>query len=110
MGSMALYLFLGRDYFPEIRSDVIQMHMRAPLGTRIEVSGRIATMVSEVIEKDLLPDKVENVVSNCGLPVGPHNLAFIPTPTIGSQDCDLTILLKDEKAPCGTTVRLSGGV
>ncbi|MBL8036015.1 MAG: efflux RND transporter permease subunit [Nitrospira sp.] len=99
MGSMALYLFLGRDYFPEIRSDVIQMHMRAPLGTRIEVSGRIATMVSEVIEKDLLPDKVENVVSNCGLPVGPHNLAFIPTPTIGSQDCDLTILLKDEKAP-----------
>src|SRR5207247_2544623 len=43
--------------------------------------------------------QVENIVSNCGLPVGPHNLAFIPTPTIGSQDCDLTILLKDEKSP-----------
>ncbi len=99
LSSMALYFFLGRDYFPEIRADVIQMHMRVPLGTRIEVSGRIATLVSEVIEKDLLPDKVENIVSNCGLPVGPHNLAFIPTPTIGSQDCDLTILLKEEKAP-----------
>ena len=46
-----------------------------------------------------MPDQVENIVSNCGLPVGPHNLAFIPTPTIGSQDCDLTILLKDEKSP-----------
>jgi multidrug efflux pump subunit AcrB len=99
LSSMALYFFLGRDYFPEIRADVIQMHMRVPLGTRIEVSGRIATLVSTVIEKDLLPDKVENIVSNCGLPVGPHNLAFIPTPTIGSQDCDLTILLKEEKAP-----------
>jgi multidrug efflux pump subunit AcrB len=33
------------------------------------------------------------------LPVGPHNLAFIPTPTVGSQDCDLTILLKGEKSP-----------
>ncbi len=99
LSSMALYFFLGRDYFPEIRADVIQMHMRVPLGTRIEVSGRIATLVSEVIEKDLLPEKVENIVSNCGLPVGPHNLAFIPTPTIGSQDCDLTILLKEEKAP-----------
>lgn len=99
LSSLALYFFLGRDYFPEIRADVIQMHMRVPLGTRIEVSGRIATLVSEVIEKDLLPDKVENIVSNCGLPVGPHNLAFIPTPTIGSQDCDLTILLKEEKAP-----------
>ena len=47
----------------------------------------------------MLPGQVENIVSNCGLPVGPHNLAFIPTPTIGSQDCDLTILLKNEKSP-----------
>ena len=99
IASMGLYFFLGRDYFPEIRSGVIQMHMRAPLGTRIEVSGRLATLVSEAIEKELLPGQVENIVSNCGLPVGPHNLAFVPTPTIGSQDCDLTILLKDEKSP-----------
>jgi multidrug efflux pump subunit AcrB len=98
VGSLSLFFFLGRDYFPEIKSGVITMHMRAPLGTRIEVSGRIATLVSASIE-ELLPGEVENIVSNCGLPVGPHNLAFIPTPTIGSQDCDLTILLKNEKSP-----------
>jgi multidrug efflux pump subunit AcrB len=98
LGSLSLFFFLGRDYFPEIRSGVIQMHMRAPLGTRIEVSGRIATLVSNSIE-ELLAGHVENIVSNCGLPVGPHNLAFIPTPTIGSQDCDLTVLLNDEKSP-----------
>ena len=98
VGSLSLFFFLGRDYFPEIRSGIITMHMRAPLGTRIEVSGRIATLVSSSIS-ELLPGEVENVVSNCGLPVGPHNLAFIPTPTIGSQDCDLTILLKNEKSP-----------
>jgi multidrug efflux pump subunit AcrB len=98
VGSLSLFYFLGRDYFPEIRSGVITMHMRAPLGTRIEVSGRIATLVSGSVE-ELLPGEVENIVSNCGLPVGPHNLAFIPTPTIGSQDCDLTILLKNEKSP-----------
>ncbi len=98
LASLSLFFVLGRDYFPEIRSGVLQMHMRAPLGTRIEVSGRIATLVSNSIE-ELLPGQVENIVSNCGLPVGPHNLAFIPTPTIGSQDCDLTILLRDEKSP-----------
>ena len=98
VASLSLFFFLGRDYFPEIRSGVIQMHMRAPLGTRIEVSGRIATLVSNSVE-ELLAGEVENIVSNCGLPVGAHNLAFIPTPTIGSQDCDLTILLKDEKSP-----------
>lgn len=101
LASLSLFFVLGRDYFPEIRSGVLQMHMRAPLGTRIEVSGRIATLVSNSIE-ELLPGQVENIVSNCGLPVGPHNLAFIPTPTIGSQDCDLTILLRDENPRCGT--------
>jgi multidrug efflux pump subunit AcrB len=98
LGSFALFFFLGRDYFPEIPSGTVQMHMRAPLGTRIEVTGRIATLVSRSIE-ELLPGKVETIVSNCGLPWGPHNLAFIPTPTIGSQDADLTILLKDKESP-----------
>ena len=98
VGSMSHFVFLGRDYFPEIRSNILQMHMRAPLGTRIEVTARLTTLVSNAIE-ELLPGKIETIVSNCGLPWGPHNLAFIPTPTIGSQDCDMHILLTDEKAP-----------
>lgn len=98
IGSLVLFYFNGRDFFPEVKSGVMQMHMRAPLGTRIEASSRIVSLVSQDIER-LLPGKIEGVISNCGLPVGPHNLAFIPTPTIGSQDCDLTISLKDEKSP-----------
>ena len=98
LSSMVLYYFNGREFFPETKSGTMQMHMRAPIGTRIEVSGRIASLVSLDIEK-MLPGKVEGIVSNCGLPVGPHNLAFIPTPTIGTQDCDLTIDLKSEKSP-----------
>ena len=93
--SMGLFAVNGRDFFPEVKSGVLQMHMRAPLGTRIETSARISSLVAEDIKK-LLPGKVEGVISNCGLPLGPHNLAFIPTPTIGTQDCDLTISLKDE--------------
>ena len=44
VGAMSLFFFLGRDYFPEIRSGVIQMHMRAPLGTRL------VGIVEDVIE------------------------------------------------------------
>lgn len=96
--SFVLYYFNGRDFYPETKSGTMQMHLRAPLGTRIEASGRIATRVSKDIT-NALPGQVDTVVSNCGLPVGPHNLAFIPTPTIGSQDCDLTIALKNDKSP-----------
>ncbi|MCK9608296.1 MAG: efflux RND transporter permease subunit [Methylomonas sp.] len=98
LASLSLFYVNGRDFFPEIKSGTLQMHMRAPLGTRIEVTGRIASLVAEDIKK-LLPGQVEDIISNCGLPVGPHNLAFIPTPTIGTQDCDLTISLKNQQSP-----------
>ena len=94
--SLILFYFNGRDFFPEVRSGTIQMHMRGPLGTRMEATNRITTLVSDDIQR-MLPGQVEGVISNCGLPVGPHNLAFIPTPTIGSQDCDLTINLYERQ-------------
>ncbi|WP_323992505.1 efflux RND transporter permease subunit [Nguyenibacter sp. L1] len=96
--SLVLFTVAGRDFFPEIMSDQLQMHFRAPLGTRIEVAARIAALVSDRT-RELLPGKVDDVVSNCGLPEGPHNQAFIPTPTVGTQDCDLTITLKDPESP-----------
>lgn len=99
VSSLSLFLFNGQDFFPEIKTGTMQMHMRAPLGTRIETTSRITSLVANDIAH-LLPGQVESVVSNCGLPVyGPHNLAFIPTPTIGSQDCDITIALKNEASP-----------
>jgi len=96
--SLVLFAVEGRDFFPEIKSGQLQMHFRAPLGTRIETAGRIAALVSDRI-RELLPNKVDDVVSNCGLPEGPHNQAFIPTPTVGTQDCDLTITLTEDEAP-----------
>ncbi|MDF1677725.1 MAG: efflux RND transporter permease subunit [Legionellaceae bacterium] len=96
-----LFFVNGQDFFPEIKSGDLQMHLRAPLGTRVGTSGEIASYVSRDIRK-LLPGQVEKVISNCGLPVGPHNLAFIPTPTIGSQDCDLTITLHNKESPVWT--------
>ncbi|GAN55591.1 efflux RND transporter permease subunit [Tanticharoenia sakaeratensis] len=98
LASFTLYAFAGRDFFPEVKSGALQMHFRAPLGTRIEVAGRIAALVDDRIRQDL-PNKVDNIISNCGLPEGPHNQAFMPTPTVGTQDCDLTIALKDEESP-----------
>lgn len=98
VASTGLFFTNGQEFFPEIKSGTLQMHVRLPLGTRIEVTGRIASLISEDIGR-LLPDQVEGIVSNCGLPVGPHNLAFIPTPTIGPQDCDMTITLKNEVSP-----------
>ena len=98
LGSLVLFYFNGQEFYPQIKGGLLQMHMRAPLGLRIEAAGRVASLVSNDI-REMLPGNVEAIVSNCGLPVGAHNLAFIPTPTIGTQDCDLTIALKDQRSP-----------
>lgn len=96
--SLGLFLVNGQDFFPEVKSGMMQMHMRTPLGMRIETTGRIVSLVDDRIEQ-LLPGKVMGIINNCGLPEGPHNQAFIPTPSIGTQDCDLMISLKDEESP-----------
>ncbi len=99
LASFVLFFFEGQEFFPQIKGGLLQMHMRAPLGLRIEAAGRIAARVSDDIREFLPSGNVDAVVSNCGLPVGAHNLAFIPSPTIGTQDCDLTITLKDHASP-----------
>jgi multidrug efflux pump subunit AcrB len=96
--SLCLLLFVGENFFPGIRSGEIDMHMRAPVGTRIEDTGKISVLVDGQI-RALLPGQVRGVVSNCGLPASGINQAYNSTGTIGSADCDITILLADEASP-----------
>ena len=98
LASLLLLLFVGQDFFPGIKSGEIDMHMRAPIGTRIEESGKIAVLAEQQI-RDLLPGHVTGTLVNCGLPVSGINQAYSTTGTIGSQDCDLTISLDNQASP-----------
>ncbi|MFT8675242.1 MAG: efflux RND transporter permease subunit [Acetobacter sp.] len=98
VGSLGLLVFVGQDFFPEVDSDVIALHMRAPIGTRLEEAGKISQLVNARVEQ-ALPGQVESIVDNCGLPFSPLNQAYIPTPTVGTQDCDITIALKNPASP-----------
>ncbi|MBO1329170.1 efflux RND transporter permease subunit [Acetobacter suratthaniensis] len=98
VASLGLLFFVGQDFFPEINSDVLAMHMRAPIGTRLEESGKISQLVNAEIAR-LLPGQVVSIVDNCGLPFSPLNQTYIPTPTVGTQDCDLTISLRNPESP-----------
>ncbi|CAB3754743.1 efflux RND transporter permease subunit [Paraburkholderia solisilvae] len=98
IASMGLLAFLGRDFFPSLKSNEIDMHMRAPIGTRLEDASKIADLVNDQIRK-ILPGQVTNLLDNCGLPTTSINLAYTSDGTIGPQDCDITISLKNEQSP-----------
>jgi multidrug efflux pump subunit AcrB len=98
IASMTLLVYIGRDFFPSIKSGEIDMHIRAPIGTRLEDAGKIAVLVNQSIRR-ILPGQVTNLVDNCGLPTSGINQAYSSDGTIGPQDCDITISLKDEASP-----------
>lgn len=98
VSSMGLLLFIGQDFFPEIKSGTIELHMRAPIGTRLSETGKIVGLAERRI-RTLLPGQVVNVVNNCGLPRSQLNQAMIPSPTVGTQDCNITIQLRNSESP-----------
>lgn len=98
VASLLLLMFVGQDFFPEIKSGTLQLHMRAPIGTRIEETAKINGLVEKKI-RQTLSGQVESVVNNCGLPLSQLNQAMIPSPTTGSQDCDVTVQLRNGESP-----------
>ncbi|MDB5478957.1 MAG: transporter [Caulobacteraceae bacterium] len=96
--SLLLLLFVGQDFFPSIKSGEIDLHLRAPIGTRIEDTAKISILVDQQA-RALLPGHVTNTLLNCGLPSSGINQAYGVTGTVGSSDCDLTISLDDAASP-----------
>jgi|HubBroStandDraft_5_1064220.scaffolds.fasta_scaffold01165_7 multidrug efflux pump subunit AcrB len=90
--------WLGRDFFPGIKSGEIDMHFRAPIGLRLEEASKVAALVDTAVGT-LLPGHVTNVIDNCGLPSSGINQAYSTSATIGPQDCDVTISLNDQASP-----------
>jgi multidrug efflux pump subunit AcrB len=90
--------WLGRDFFPGIKSGEIDMHFRAPIGLRLEEAGKVAALVDTAVGT-LLPGHVTNIIDNCGLPTSGINQAYSASATIGPQDCDVTIGLNDQASP-----------
>ncbi|MDB6158233.1 MAG: transporter [Gammaproteobacteria bacterium] len=96
--SSLLLPWLGRDFFPGIKSGEIDMHFRAPLGLRLEEASKVASLVDTSV-RTLLPGHITNIIDNCGLPTSGINQAYSASATIGPQDCDVTIGLNDQASP-----------
>jgi multidrug efflux pump subunit AcrB len=74
--SCLLYPFLGRDFFPNVDGGQIRLHMRAPTGTRIEETARIADQVEAAIREMIPADELETVLDNIGVPNSGINLSY----------------------------------
>ena len=104
--SFALVPFLGRNFFPSVDAGQILMHVRAPVGVRVEKTAQIFADVEGAIRQIIPPADLGTVVDNMGLPVSGINTAYNNTGTVGSQDGDIQIALNEGHRPTEEYVRL----
>ena len=97
--SCLLYPVLGRDFFPSVDAGQIRLHMRAPTGTRIEETARIADAVETVIREIVPPDQLETILDNLGVPNSGINLSYSNAGTIGTLDGEIQLSLRDGHRP-----------
>lgn len=100
-----MVLFVGRDFFPLIDGGQIQLHVRAPAGTRIESTEAIFQAVEDKI-REIIPEKDRSlIVDNIGLPARAYNLAFADGSTIGINDGVIQVALKEGHKPTADYVK-----
>ncbi|PXW28313.1 efflux RND transporter permease subunit [Paraburkholderia caballeronis] len=91
--------FLGRTFFPTVDSGQILMHVRAPVGERVERTASLFAGVEASIRRTIPPRDLGTIVDNIGLPVSGINTAYNNTGTVGSQDGDIQVELKEGHDP-----------
>ncbi|MDD0811590.1 efflux RND transporter permease subunit [Curvibacter sp. RS43] len=105
VGSCGLYGVLGRDFFPTVDAGLIRLHFRAPTGTRIEETARLADRIENAVRQIVPPEELETILDNLGLPYSGINLSYSNAGTIGTLDGEVQIALKKGHAPTDDYVR-----
>jgi len=103
--TLFLVPWLGRNFFPDIDAGAILIHVRAPLGTRVEDTAAVFDRVENAVRATIPPRELASVVDNIGLPVSGINLTYDNTGTTGAQDGDIMISLNEDHAPTAEYVR-----
>ncbi|MDB5705636.1 MAG: transporter, partial [Sphingomonas bacterium] len=103
--SFLLVPFLGQNFFPSVDAGQITLHVRAPVGSRIEDSAARFDLITRRIRQLIPPAELASVVDNIGLPVSSINTTYNNSGTIGPQDGDILIQLTKDHAPTADYVR-----
>jgi CzcA family heavy metal efflux pump len=97
--SFGLLPMLGSNFFPSIDSGQIAMHIRVPVGSRIEDTAARFDRIGRVIREIIPAEELGSVTDNIGLPVSSINTVYNNSGTIGPQDGDMLIALNEGHRP-----------
>jgi CzcA family heavy metal efflux pump len=103
--SFLLIPFIGSNFFPSVDSGQVLMHVRVPVGTRVEETAVRFAAIDKAIRRVIPSGEIETMVDNIGLPASSINLTYNNTGVMGSQDGDFQVSLKEGHGPTADYVR-----
>jgi multidrug efflux pump subunit AcrB len=97
--SFLLAPFLGRNFFPQVDGGQILLHVRTPVGMRVEETAARFADVEKAIREVIPAAEVSAVADNIGTYLSSINTIYNNTGTIGESDGDIQISLNEGHAP-----------
>ncbi len=104
--SFIVWPSLGSDFFPQVDTGQIKLHLRAPSGTRIERTAQLADEVESVIRQVIPAAERDTLVDNIGLPNSSINLAYSNSAPVGPGDADIMVTLAPGHRPTNEHIRV----
>ncbi len=93
LASLLLIPILGADLFPTVDAGQIRLHLRAPIGTRVEETASIVDLVEHSIRRQIPPNEIAGILDNIGFPISGINLTLSDSGVIGTSDAEVLISL-----------------
>ncbi len=103
--SFVLAPFLGSNFFPSVDSGQIALHIRPPVGTRVEDVAQLSTRIEDDIRKVIPANELNTIVDVLGLPGSTINTIYNNSGIIGIQDGDIYVSLNGNHHPTADYVR-----
>ncbi|WP_372784509.1 efflux RND transporter permease subunit [Phenylobacterium sp.] len=92
--SFGLAPFLGSNFFPAVDAGQMTLHVRAPVGTRLEDTSLEFRRIEATIRQAIPADELGSIVDNIGIPNSSINMVYSNSGVIGPQDGDIYVSLK----------------
>lgn len=89
-----LWPWLGSDFFPKVDAGQLKLHIRGPVGTRIEETARLVETIDTEIRNAIPPQELSGIIDNIGLPISGINLSYSNSAAVGAADADILISLQ----------------
>jgi multidrug efflux pump subunit AcrB len=93
LASLAIYPFLGLAFFPRTDAGQFTINLKAPTGTRIEVTEQYVAKVESLIRETIDPKDFKLVVSNIGVT---PDFSSLYTSNAGEYMATVQVQLQDE--------------